>query len=93
MARPGPPGGQYRPLTEDQIKQIHQASLTVLERTGIHVENEQILALYRKSGARIGGNRVYITPAMVEEALEKTPKCCLKHIGDAQPVWLASDRE
>jgi hypothetical protein len=73
MARPGPVGGQYQPLTEDQIKQVHQASLTVLERIGIHVENEEALALYRQGGARVDGNRVYITPAMVAEALEKVP--------------------
>jgi trimethylamine--corrinoid protein Co-methyltransferase len=73
MARPGPVGGQYQPLTEAQIKQIHQASLTVLERTGLHVENEEALALYRQGGARVDGNRVYIAPAMVGEALEQVP--------------------
>lgn len=73
MARPGPVGGQYQPLTQGQIEQIHRASLTVLERTGIHVEHETVLALYRQGGARVDGNRVYITPGMVEEALEKVP--------------------
>ncbi len=70
MARPGPEGGQYQPLTKEQIRQIHQASLTVLEHTGIHVENEQALALYRQGGARVDGNRVHITQAMIEKALE-----------------------
>jgi trimethylamine--corrinoid protein Co-methyltransferase len=73
MARPGPQGGQYQPLPESQVKQIHQASLTVLEHTGIHVENEEALALCRQGGARVDGNRVHITPAMVEEALERVP--------------------
>lgn len=73
MARPGPIGGQYQPLTEAQIRQIHRASLTVLERTGVHVENEEALALYRQGGARVDGQRVHISPAMVERALEKAP--------------------
>jgi len=73
VARPGPVGGQYQPLTEAQIQQIHQASLTVLERTGLHVENEEALALYRQGGARVDGHRVYITPAMVGVALERVP--------------------
>jgi trimethylamine--corrinoid protein Co-methyltransferase len=73
MARPGPVGGLYRPLTEEQINQIHQASLTVLERTGIHVENVDALSLYRQGGARVDGNRVCISSSMVEEALEKVP--------------------
>ena len=73
MPRPGPPGGQYRPLTSAQIKQIHEASLVVLERTGVHVENKEALALYQQGGARVEGNRVCITPAMVGGALEKAP--------------------
>jgi len=73
MARPGPEGGQYQPLTEEQIRQIHQASLTVLEHTGIHVENEDALALYRQGGAWVDGNRVHITQAMIEKALETVP--------------------
>jgi trimethylamine--corrinoid protein Co-methyltransferase len=73
MSRPGPTGGQYQPLTQGQIEQIHQAALAVLERTGIQVENEEALALYRRAGARTDGNRVYISASMVEEALETTP--------------------
>ncbi len=73
MSRPGPAGGQYRPLTEEQIDRIHRASLTVLQRTGIHVENEQALALYRQGGAKVDGARVHISAAMVEQALEKAP--------------------
>jgi trimethylamine--corrinoid protein Co-methyltransferase len=73
MGRPGPVGGQYQPLTPEQVEQIHRASLTVLERTGIHVENERALALYRQGGARVDSARVYITPVMVEEALQRCP--------------------
>lgn len=73
MPRPGPMGGQYQSLTRRQIGQIHRASLTVLERTGIQVEHDTALALYRQGGAKVDGNRVYITPAMVEEALATVP--------------------
>ena len=66
-------GGQYQPLTRQQIEQIHQASLTVLERTGVHVEHEEALALYRRGGAKVDSNRVYISASMVEEALKKAP--------------------
>jgi len=73
MARPGPTGGQYQPLTEDQIQRIHEASLEVLEHTGVHVENDKALALYRQGGARIDGRRVYLSPTMVQAALEQAP--------------------
>jgi trimethylamine--corrinoid protein Co-methyltransferase len=73
MPRFGPSGGLYRPLTEQQIRQIHSASLAVLERTGLHVENQEALDLYRQGGARVDGHRLFLTPAMVGEALEKAP--------------------
>lgn len=66
-------GGQYQPLTEEQVRRIHEASLTVLERTGIRVDNEEVLALFRKGGAWVDGNRVCIPHAMVEEAVDKVP--------------------
>ncbi len=73
MARPGPEGGQYRPLTEEQVQEIHRASLAVLETTGILVENETALRLYREGGASVHGHRVRIPPAMVEAALKAVP--------------------
>jgi len=93
MARPGPVGGQYQPLTDAQIRQIHQASLDVLTRTGIHVENEEALALYRQGRARVDGQRVYLTAAMVEEALEKVPsKVLLAGRDPTQDVVLEGKR-
>jgi trimethylamine--corrinoid protein Co-methyltransferase len=73
MARPGLLGGQYQPLSQAHIQHIHQASLEVLERTGIHVENDEALDFFRQGGARVEGPRVHISPAMVERALESVP--------------------
>ena len=73
MARPGLVGGQYQPLTQEQIEQIHRASLAVLESTGVRVENEAALTLYRRGGAKVDGDRVYIPASMVREALDKVP--------------------
>jgi len=73
MARPGPEGGQYRPLSQAQVQEIHQASLTVLETTGILVENETALRLYREGGASVDGHRVRIPRAMVDAALKTVP--------------------
>ena len=39
-------GGQYKPLTDQDVEQIHQASLTILERTGIQVEEPDTLIGY-----------------------------------------------
>lgn len=74
MARPGPDGGHYRPLTDEQVREIHRASLAVLESTGLQVENERALRLYREGGASVDGCRVRISPAMVDAALRTVPR-------------------
>jgi len=93
MPRPGPVGGQYRPLDQEQISHIHQASLAVLERTGIRVENEEALALYRQGGAKVDGAQVYISSSMVEAALATVPpKVLLAGRDPAQDVVLEEQR-
>ncbi len=73
MARPGPEGGQYNPLSPWQVEEIHRASLAVLETTGLLVENEAALRLYHDGGATVDGPRVRIPSAMVEAALKTVP--------------------
>jgi trimethylamine--corrinoid protein Co-methyltransferase len=93
VARPGLEGGQYQPLTGEHLQRIHEASLEVLARTGVQVENEDALALYRQGGARIEGHKVYITRGMVDRALEQAPSRVLLAGRDpAQDVVLEGRR-
>jgi trimethylamine--corrinoid protein Co-methyltransferase len=68
---PGLEGGSYRPLNETDIRQIHEASLKVLEHTGVQVLASECRDIFARAGARVDGaaDRVYIPPAMVEQAL------------------------
>ena len=61
-------------LNDDQIRQIHAATLEVLERTGIQITHPRALEVLRGGGARIEGKRVYIPSWMVEDAVRKAPK-------------------
>src|SRR3989339_815691 len=61
-------------INQDQIDQIHMATLEVLERTGIKLTHPKGLALLADAGARIDGDRVRIPSRMVEEAIQKAPK-------------------
>ncbi|MFZ0548683.1 MAG: trimethylamine methyltransferase family protein [Candidatus Promineifilaceae bacterium] len=71
VAPPGLEGGWYKPLKEQDVERIHRASLEVLERIGIEVQPSECREIFRKAGARIDeeANRVFISPAMVEDAL------------------------
>ena len=66
-------GGKYKPLSDDQVQQIHQASLTILARTGVQVDEPEALGLLAEHGARVDGRRVYISRSMVEDAVESVP--------------------
>ncbi len=66
-------GGQYKPLTDNQVEQIHRASLTILEQTGVRVEQPQALQLFKQAGASVDGNRVRIPEAIIMDALDKAP--------------------
>ena len=57
---------QFRVLSDDQIYEIHLASLEILERTGVNVYEKEALSLLGDAGARIGKNeRVRIPSYMV----------------------------
>ncbi len=66
-------GNQYKPLSDQQIVQIHQTALRVLDEIGVRVELEEAIQLHRKGGAKIDGNLVRIPPAAVEKALDQVP--------------------
>lgn len=71
------PGGletqTYKPLSDADIRRIHEASLTVLERTGVKIEPSEARDILERGGAQVdtATDRVYIPRKMVEEALSK----------------------
>jgi trimethylamine--corrinoid protein Co-methyltransferase len=66
-------GGQYKPLTDQQVRQIHEASLAILEQTGVQTEGSETLRLFEEAGARVEGNRVWLSPALIEDAVDRAP--------------------
>ncbi len=68
---PGLPGGQYKPLTDEQVQRICEAALVVLEETGIEVMPSPCREVWRKAGAKMDDarNRVFIPRKLVTDAL------------------------
>ncbi|MEK7326507.1 MAG: trimethylamine methyltransferase family protein, partial [Chloroflexota bacterium] len=50
---PGQEGGQYQPLSQADVHRIHEAALTVLERTGVEVFESECRAILEANGARV----------------------------------------
>lgn len=58
-------------LTDDEATQIHEASLAVLEKTGIKVENEKVRRLLVRHGAREEGSIVRLPRELVGDAIKQ----------------------
>jgi trimethylamine--corrinoid protein Co-methyltransferase len=71
-------------LNEDQCKKVHEATLELLERTGVWVGHPECTEMLRGAGARVveGGSkkgskfstRVQIPAHLVEDAIRSAPK-------------------
>lgn len=57
----------------EECKKVHEATLAVLERTGVEVLYEPAREILRKAGARVDGNRAFLRAELVQAALESAP--------------------
>ena len=93
--------GRLEVLTKEQMKEVHEASLKILEETGVYFNYEEALDYFRKGGARVDGKMVYISRKMVEAALRtapsiytlkaRNPRYCMEHgIGQQNRLLVSS---
>ncbi len=80
-------GGQYKPLTDDQVRRIHEAALTILERTGVQVEELEAQQLFEAAGAVVDREslRVRIPRALIEDAVDWAPSRVV--LAGRDPKW------
>ncbi|WP_298854837.1 trimethylamine methyltransferase family protein [uncultured Ruegeria sp.] len=68
--RGGLSGGRYKPLTQTDMENIHQAALTVLENTGVTDHFPELLDLVLPKGAVMNDlNRLCFPRALMEDIL------------------------
>jgi trimethylamine--corrinoid protein Co-methyltransferase len=60
-------------LNEQQIRQLHAATATVLERTGVKVTHPRALEIFSSGGARVENDRVRIPRKVLEGAIKNAP--------------------
>jgi trimethylamine--corrinoid protein Co-methyltransferase len=61
-------------FTPDELHDIHHATLDVLERTGVWVEDEDAQELFAGAGARVGSDGITKIPGhVVEDAIRSAP--------------------
>jgi trimethylamine--corrinoid protein Co-methyltransferase len=65
---------QFRILSEGQCQELYLATLECLNRIGVLVHHQPAIDLLAAAGATVNGERVYIPPHIIQEALVTTPR-------------------
>jgi trimethylamine--corrinoid protein Co-methyltransferase len=73
--RRGLSGGQYLPLTDSDIEQIHQTNLKVFAEIGVQVNFPEARELFQKAGATVDDSTriVKVPPALFQELIATAP--------------------
>ena len=66
----------FNMMSPDEMAKVHEASLAILEDTGIQIDHEQARSILHDAGAILGNGSpiVKFPAAMVEACLKKVPK-------------------
>ena len=69
-------GGQYRPLSEDSVRKVHNSALSLLAEVGVEVNSARASETFQRYGAVVdSATRIVKLPrAMVEDAIDRAPK-------------------
>jgi len=68
---------QLKVLTDDQVETIHEASLKILEKTGVRIDSEDAAKRFIKNGASRHATRKSVLTfprSMTEDAIKKLPR-------------------
>jgi len=79
------PDMQIKVLSDDDIQQLHQATLTILEETGVRFPSQKALTIFADAGAHVDPKTqiVKIPPDLLMQAISKAPRSiCLGSRGD-----------
>jgi trimethylamine---corrinoid protein Co-methyltransferase len=62
-------------LTQDQVAQVHQATLTVMEKTGVKMEHPRALKRLKEAGCKVDEDSMLVQfpPELVEASLKQVP--------------------
>lgn len=87
MARNIPNNVEFQILSQEKREKIHEASLKLLETTGVRVTGEPAIELLKANGAEICENNIVKIPrTMIENALKTIPEVVELYNRDRQLV-------
>jgi trimethylamine--corrinoid protein Co-methyltransferase len=64
---------RFQILSKEQIEKIHEATLEMLEKTGVAFRYQPALEVLAKAGCKVEGETVFFPRKLVEEQVKKAP--------------------
>lgn len=64
-------------LRREELEKLHEATLDVLANAGVKFQHPTALDIFRRSGAKVDGNTVFIHEGMLREAIASIPSSFL----------------
>ncbi len=61
-------------FTEEELAKIHNSCVELLENVGVVFRDERALAVFKKHGIKVDGEKVFIEEKHIQKALETVPK-------------------
>jgi trimethylamine--corrinoid protein Co-methyltransferase len=80
-------------LSQDQKRQVHQATLELLRRTGVKVLVPQVRDLLKEAGCWLDGERVRIPPHLIDWAIGVAPSRVVLCNRDGDPAMELEGRK
>ncbi|EET49362.1 trimethylamine methyltransferase family protein [Thalassobium sp. R2A62] len=71
------------PMTPDQIEKIDAASMDILENVGVQFRDDIALADWKRAGAKVVGEMVYLDRHLVRELIASIPETFTYHARNA----------
>jgi trimethylamine--corrinoid protein Co-methyltransferase len=85
---------RFDPLSKDEVHKIDLATMEVLEKTGIIVENDRVLELLEQNGAKIDKHekRAKIPEYVLKDGLKKVPSSFVVYSRRGEKVRIGGDQ-
>ncbi|NTW71353.1 MAG: hypothetical protein HGA49_03835 [Eubacteriaceae bacterium] len=61
-------------ISKNDIEKLHENVVRILSEVGVIFENPRALELFKRNGARVEGNKVFIQRDMLEDAIKSAPE-------------------
>ncbi len=91
--RPGMSGGAFKPLSDNELRQVYESALDLLESVGMGSPVPAFIEVVTAAGGWVEGDRLHYPRAVVEAAIETAAKSFVWHgIDEERSIDVGGDR-